>query len=122
MSLTVEICSKLGEYREGRKIRTFQHPDLNFKLVVFTSLFKFQVGCFHTNTLDETKKLSQATSLKLNINRNFQRFQQYKDVFNLALQYKYDVKEQLFERKTSNLKNSGIIRVCQELVKVINSC
>ena len=71
MSLTVEICSKLGEYREGRKIRTFQHPDLNFKLVVFTSLFKFQVGCLHTNTLDETKKLSQATSLKLNINRNF---------------------------------------------------
>ena len=56
MSLTVEICSKLGEYRKGRKIRTFQHPDLNFKLVVFTSLFKFQVGCFHTNTLDETKK------------------------------------------------------------------
>lgn len=122
MSLTVEICSKLGEYRQGKKIRTFQHPDLNFKLVVFTSLFKFQVGCFHTNTLDETKKLSQATSLKLNINRNFQRFQQYKDVFNLALQYKYDVKEQLFERITSNLKNSGIIRVCQELVKVINSC
>ena len=71
MSLTVEICSKLGEYREGRKIRTFQHPDLNFKLVVFTSLFKFQVGCFHINTLDETKKLSEATSLKLNINRNF---------------------------------------------------
>ena len=113
MSLTVEICSKLGEYREGRKIRIFQHPDLNFKMVVFTSLFKFQVGCFHVDTSDETKKLSEATSLKLNINRNFYRFQQYKDVFNLALQYKYDVKEQLFERKTSNLKNSGIIRVCQ---------
>ena len=111
MSLTVEICSKLGEYREGRKIRIFQHPDLNFKMVVFTSLFKFQVGCFHVDASDETKKLSEATSLKLNINRNFYRFQQYKDVFNLALQYKYDVKEQLFERKTSNLKNSGIIRV-----------
>ena len=71
MSLTVEICSKLGEYGKGRKIRTFKHPDLNFKLVVFTSLFKFQVGYFHINTLDETKKLSEAISLKLNINGNF---------------------------------------------------